>query len=143
MSERVVLVLEDASQVKGLVEALDPSTQDSVLLREVDAAGRETEPREIRLDRVRAAFFVHDLAPFRRYRLPDRLGPPQVEIHPLNGGSRVRLELEWGERLHGIVTPHDPDGRWYAFVPTGRDRAGNLIRALIATDAILEAQATG
>lgn len=142
MTEKVVLVLEDASHVKGLVEAFDPSVQESVSLTALDPAGRPIERREVSVERVRAAFFVHDLAPFRRYRLPDRFAPPTADVRPLNGETRARLELEWGERLHGIVRPHDPEGRWTAFVPTGRDRAGNLIRALIATDAIVEVEGT-
>lgn len=142
MNEKVVLVLEDARHVKGLVEGFDPGATESVSVTGIDAAGRPGETREIPVGEIRAAFFVHDLAPFRRYRMPDRLGPPQVEVRPLNGEVRVRLELEWGERLHGIVRPHDRDGRWFAFVPTGADRAGNLIRALIAADAIVEAEGT-
>lgn len=140
MKQRVVLVLENAIQIKGLVETFDPSTSDTVSVVPIDDQDRARGRRTIAVERVRAAFFVHDLAPFRRYRLPDRLGPPQVTVRPLNGETRVRLELEWGERLHGLIRPHDPDGEWYAFVPLEADRAGNLIHALVASDAIVSAE---
>lgn len=140
MGESVVLILEDASRVKGLVESFDLFTSEVVSITEIDDRGQVHEPREVAVVQIRAAFFVHDLAPFRRYRLPERFGPPEAEVRPLNGEVRVRLQLEWGQRLHGILRPHDDEGRWYDFVPIGPDRAGNLIHALITTDAIVEAE---
>ncbi len=140
MEERIVLVLEDATQVKGLVESFDPSTQRTVSLGEVDDRGNVIEIHDVAVERIRAAFFVRDLAPYRRYRMPERLGPPEAEVRPLNGEIRMRLELEWGQRLHGLVRPHDEEARWYDFIPIGPDRAGNLIYAVIAADAIVEAE---
>lgn len=141
MEDRIVLVLEDATEVKGLVKSFDPSTQRTVSLGEVDERGSVIEIHDVAVERIRAAFFVHDLAFYRRYRLPERLGPPEAQVHPLNGEVRMWLELEWGQRLHGLLRPYDDEGRWYDFVPVGPDRAGNLIRALIAADAIIEAEA--
>lgn len=138
MEERVVLVLEDATRVKGLVESFDP-TSETIRLELVDDEGRVGETRDVAVGRIRAAFFVHDLAPYRRYRMPERMGPPTAQVGPLNGEVRMRLQLEWGQRLHGLVRPRDDAARWYDFVPVGADRAGNLIRAVIAADAIVEA----
>ena len=138
--KKVVLFLEDGSQLKGMAESFDPAVDDTIALTLLDDRGSFGETREVAVDRVRAAFFVHDLAPFRRYRLPDRAGPPEAELHPLNGEVRARIELEWGQRLHGLLRSHDVGGCWYDYVPLGSDRAGNLIHALIAAGAIVEAE---
>lgn len=117
-----------------MVGTLDPSVQTSVHLLEVDQAG--VRQREIDMASIEAAFFVHDLGVWRQFRLPERFGPAEVEVEPLDGERKVDLLLEWGERLYGIIRPRD--GRWYDFVPLGPDRAGNLVRALISEEAIAE-----
>lgn len=138
MAEKVVLVLEDGSRVKGVTTRFQPGVCRTIRIRETDPAGRLVETHDIPARSVLAAFFVHDLARWRSHRK----GSPRRVFEPSSGsgdqGRLVVLTMLWNERLTGAIRPVGDDQRWFEFLPIDTERSSNIRRAVISRRAILE-----
>lgn len=135
MPEKVVLVLDDETRIKGHVESFDPHAS-LVKVREVDGTGLFVELHHVAPQEVLVAFFVHDLAIWGKGPAdPD--AAPAEEPEPLSSDERrVILTFPWGENFRGVIRPLDPSNLWYCLRPSASDRAPNIRHALVARRAI-------
>lgn len=132
--QKVVVVLDDGSRLKGLVDGFRPERARFVL-REVDLGGQVVRTHDVDVHQVLAAFFVHDLAlwqdqPVRPARR-DRRDPEAPTGRP------VRVTFVWGETLEGKVMAQDARRRWLLIEPLGGSgRSANLDRIFVTRRAI-------
>lgn len=138
VAEKVVLVLEDGSRVKGVTTRFQPGIARTIRIRETDPAGSLVETHDIPAGSILAAFFVHDLARWRSHR---KGSPRRVCESSSGNGDRRRLvvlTMLWNERLTGTIRPVSDDERWFELLPVDTERSSNIRRAVISRRAILE-----
>lgn len=130
--EKVVLVLDDDTRLKGIVDRFDPS-RSRFDLREVDLTGHQIERHDIDMREVLVAFVVRDLAVWRSRPLTEEDLPPVTEeTSPRQPGSPLRVTLRWGETMEGVAEAYDPRSPWFWFYPfASSNRAGNLERVYV------------
>ena len=131
--ERVVLVLDDDTRLKGMVDRFDPG-RSRFDLREVDLTGHQVERHDIDMQEVLVAFVVRDLAVWRSRPLTEEDLPPVEEdsAPPMESGEAVKVTLRWGETMEGVIPDHDPRRPWFWFYPfSSSSRAGNVERVYI------------
>ncbi|HUF89894.1 MAG TPA: hypothetical protein VMR66_07925 [Gemmatimonadota bacterium] len=133
MEEKVVLVLDDDTRVKGIVDRFDPG-RSRFDLREVDLTGHQVERHDIDMQQVLVAFVVRDLAVWRSQPLSEE-DLPQVDedtAPPMESGEAVKVTLRWGETMEGVIPEHDPRRPWFWFYPfASSSRAGNVERVYL------------
>jgi len=132
MEERVVLVLDDDTRLKGVVDRFDPSRA-RFDLREVDLTGHQVERHDVDMQQVLVAFVVRDLAVWRSQPLSEEDLPPVEEpAPPMESGEAVKVTLRWGETMEGVIPDHDPRRPWFWFYPfAASSRAGNVERVYL------------
>ncbi len=141
--DKVVVVLDDETRLKGIVQGFDPR-QSRFNLREVDITGHQVELHDVDMGAVVVAFFVHDLAvwrsaPLEEEDLPDRSPPASGE-----SGDAIRVTLPWGETLEGIASDLDARRPWFFLVPFEESsRAGNIERVYLTRRAVVRMEAIG
>lgn len=129
--DKVVLVLDDDTRLKGIVDRFDPARA-RLDLREVDLTGHLVARHDVDTQEILVAFVVRDLAvwrskPLTEEDLPD--APPQSSAE---AGDPVRLTLRWGETMEGVILDHDPRRPWFWFQPfASSSRAGNVERVYV------------
>jgi hypothetical protein len=131
--DKVVLVLDDDTRLKGVVDRFDPNRA-RFDLREVDLTGHQIERHDVDMKEVLVAFIVRDLAVWRSNPLSAEDLPPLSEdaVPPMESGDAVRVTLRWGETMEGVIPDHDPRRPWFWFYPfTGSSRAGNVERVYL------------
>lgn len=133
MEEKVVLVLDDDTRLKGIVDRFDPG-RSRFDLREVDLTGHQVERHDIDMHQVLVAFVVRDLAVWRSQPLSEEDLPPVEEdmAPPMESGEAVKVTLRWGETMEGVIPEHDPRRPWFWFYPfASSNRAGNVERVYL------------
>lgn len=133
MEEKVVLVLDDDSRVKGIVDRFEPG-RSRFDLREVDLTGHQVERHDIDMQEVLVAFVVRDLAVWRSQPLTEDDLPPSEghSASAMESGEAVKVTLRWGETMEGVIPDHDPRRPWFWFYPfASSSRAGNVERVYI------------
>lgn len=131
--EKVVLVLDDDTRLKGIVDRFDPA-RSRFDLREVDLTGHQVERHDIDMQAVLVAFVVRDLAVWRSQPLSEEDLPAAEEdpAPPLESGEAVRVTLRWGETMEGVIPENDPRRPWFWFYPfAASSRAGNVERVYL------------
>ena len=131
--DKVVLVLDDDTRLKGIVDRFDPG-RSRLDLREVDITGHQVERHDVDMQEVLVAFVVRDLAVWRSKPLSEEdLPPVGEEASPSTiSGDPVRVTLRWGETMEGVIPDHDPRRPWFWFYPFAESsRAGNVERVYI------------
>ncbi|MFN2384040.1 MAG: hypothetical protein ABR559_07225, partial [Gemmatimonadota bacterium] len=94
--DKVVLVLDDDTRLKGVVDRFDPGRA-RIDLREVDLTGHQVERHDVDMKEVLVAFLVRDLAVWRSKPLTEELPPAEGPSPPMDSGDAVRVTLRWGE----------------------------------------------
>ena len=133
MEEKVVLVLDDDTRLKGIVDRFDPG-RSRFDLREVDLTGHQVERHDIDMQQVLVAFVVRDLAVWRSQPLSEEDLPAVEEdaAPPMESGEAVKVTLRWGETMEGVIPEHDPRRPWFWFYPfASSSRAGNVERVYL------------
>jgi small nuclear ribonucleoprotein (snRNP)-like protein len=131
--DKVVLVLDDDTRLKGIVDRFDPN-RSRIDLREVDLTGHQVERHDVDMKEILVAFVVRDLAVWRSKPLTEEDLPPEPEQEPppMESGDAVRVTLRWGETMEGVIPDHDPRRPWFWFYPfTASSRSGNVERVYI------------
>jgi small nuclear ribonucleoprotein (snRNP)-like protein len=131
--DKVVVVLDDDTRLKGIVERFDPNRA-RFNLREVDITGHQVERHDVDMKEVLVAFVVRDLAMWRSSPLSrEDLPPPAEGATPaMESGEAVRVTLRWGETMEGLIPDHDPRRPWFWFYPfASSNRAGNVERVYL------------
>lgn len=131
--DKVVLVLDDDTRLKGVVDRFDPN-RSRFDLREVDLTGHQVERHDVDMKEVLVAFVVRDLAVWRSQPLSEEDLPPVEEGAPRSteSGEAVRVTLRWGETMEGVIPDHDTRRPWFWFYPfADSSRAGNVERVYI------------
>jgi small nuclear ribonucleoprotein (snRNP)-like protein len=129
--DKVVLVLDDDSRLKGVVDRFDPGRA-RLDLREVDLTGHLVERHDVDMKEILVAFVVRDLAVWRSQPLSSDDLPPEVGSPPMESGEAVRVTLRWGETMEGVIPDHDPRRPWFWFYPfADSSRAGNVERVYV------------
>ena len=131
--DKVVLVLDDDSRLKGIVDRFDPERA-RIDLREVDLTGHQVERHDVDMKEVLVAFIVRDLAVWRSKPLTeeDLPPPPEGAAPAMESGDAVRVTLRWGETMEGVIPDHDPRRPWFWFYPfVDSSRSGNVERVYI------------
>jgi len=135
VKQKVVVVFDDGTRLKGLVDGFRPERARFVL-REVDLGGQVVRTHDVDVHQVLAAFFVHDLAlwqdsPIQPSARRDRREPSAP------AGRPVRVTFVWGETLEGKVVAQDARRRWLVIEPLGEsERSANLDRIFVTRRAI-------
>lgn len=135
--EKVVIVLDDETRVKGYVDGVDPRRA-RLQVREVDVSGTVRRIQDLDMHAVLTVFWVRDLAVARTRR-----SPAEEEEAPTSvpDGRRVRLTFVWGERLEGYAVAIPGAPAWFRFVPPpDSERADNIQSALVARRAVARAE---
>ena len=132
MSEdKVVLVLDDDTRLKGIVDRFDP-TRSRLDLREVDLTGHLVERHDVDVQEILVAFMVRDLAVWRSKPLTEEDLEGERASPSAEAGEPVRLTLRWGETMEGVIVDHDPRRPWFWFQPfPSSSRAGNVERVYV------------
>jgi hypothetical protein len=131
--DKVVLVLDDDTRLKGVVDRFDPGRA-RFDLREVDLTGHQVQRHDVDMKEVLVAFIVRDLAVWRSQPLSEADLPPSEDDEPPPKGSAeaVRVTLRWGETMEGVIPDHDPRRPWFWFYPfAASSRAGNVERVYL------------
>jgi hypothetical protein len=129
--EKVVLVLDDDTRLKGIVDRFDPSRA-RLDLREVDLTGHQVQRHDVDMKEVLVAFLVRDLAVWRSQPLTEEDVPPAGGTASVESGEAVRVTLRWGETMEGVIPDHDPRRPWFWFFPfASSSRAGNVERVYL------------
>lgn len=131
--DKVVLVLDDDTRLKGVVDRFDPQRA-RIDLREVDLTGHQVERHDVDMKEVLVAFIVRDLAVWRSKPLTEEDVPaaPEGAAPAMESGDAVRVTLRWGETMEGVIPDHDPRRPWFWFYPfVDSSRAGNVERVYI------------
>jgi hypothetical protein len=131
--DKVVLVLDDDSRLKGIVDRFDPERA-RIDLREVDLTGHQVERHDVDMKEILVAFIVRDLAVWRSKPLTAEDLPPTPEgaAPAMESGDAVRVTLRWGETMEGVIPDHDPRRPWFWFYPfVDSSRSGNVERVYI------------
>ncbi|HEY7471725.1 MAG TPA: hypothetical protein VIE68_05190 [Gemmatimonadota bacterium] len=131
--EKVVLVLDDDTRLKGVVDRFDPG-RSRFDLREVDLTGHQVQRHDVDMKEVLVAFIVRDLAVWRSQPLSEEDLPPSNEDAPppVESGEPMRVTLRWGETMEGVIPEHDPRRPWFWFYPfADSSRAGNVERVYL------------
>jgi small nuclear ribonucleoprotein (snRNP)-like protein len=131
--DKVVLVLDDDTRLKGVVDRFDPNRA-RIDLREVDLTGHQIERHDVDMKEILVAFVVRDLAVWRSQPLSEDELPPAAEgsAPPMESGDAVRVTLRWGETMEGVIPDHDPRRPWFWFYPfAASSRAGNVERVYL------------
>lgn len=131
--EKVVLVLDDDSRLKGVVERFDP-TAPRVDLREVDGTGHQVAWHDVDVQEVVVAFVVRDLALWRSKPLSEEdLGNRPGDGPETPSGTPVRVTLRWGETMEGVIPRYGSRRPWFWLYPfPDSNRSGNLERVYLA-----------
>ncbi|HUP19318.1 MAG TPA: hypothetical protein VM778_05115 [Gemmatimonadota bacterium] len=133
--QRVVVVFDDGTRLKGLVDGFRPERARFVL-REVDLGGQVVRTHDVDVHQVLAAFFVHDLALWQDspVQAPPRRDRREPAVPP---GRPVRVTFVWGETLEGRVVDRDARRRWLVIEPVGEsERSANIDRIFVTRRAI-------
>jgi hypothetical protein len=129
--DKVVLVMDDDSRLKGVVDRFDP-VRARLDLREVDLTGHLIERHDVDMKEILVAFVVRDLAVWRSQPLTGEDLPPEEGTPPMESGEAVRVTLRWGETMEGVIPDHDPRRPWFWFYPFAESsRAGNVERVYV------------
>ena len=129
--DKVVLVLDDDTRLKGVVDRFDPNRA-RIDLREVDLTGHQVQRHDVDMKEVLVAFVVRDLAVWRSQPLSEEDILPTDDPVPMESGEAVRVTLRWGETMEGVIPDHDPRRPWFWFFPfASSSRAGNVERVYL------------
>ena len=88
--DKVVLVLDDDTRLKGVVDRFDP-TRARLDLREVDLTGHQVQRHDVDMKEVLVAFVVRDLAVWRSQPLSEEDIPAGEDPAPVESGEAVRV----------------------------------------------------
>jgi len=135
MTEKVVLVLDDETRIKGHVESFDPHAS-LVKVREVDGTGLFVEMHHVAPQEVLVAFFVRDLAIWGDAQIEPDAPPPGRPDSRSPDERRVVVTFPWGEKFQGLIRPRDASNLWYCLRPFETGRASNIRHALVARRAV-------
>lgn len=134
--EKVILVFDDDTRIKGIVEGFRPDRA-RFPLKEVDIGGQIVRIHDVDTYRVMAAFFVHDLALWRDE--PVRVGRLKRarDEQPRRPARKVRVTFVWGEKMVARVEGYGPRKPWFLLYPSGTSgRAANIDRVFVTRQAI-------
>jgi hypothetical protein len=120
VANNVVAHLNDGSLVKGTTLNLELS-KPTFHVRMAD--GRM---RELQLNRLKALFFVKDLAGDPAYREKSKLSGDDPRRH---GSRGIEIVFKDGERFVGLTNRYPPVGPYFFVLPA--DPNGNNIRILV------------
>lgn len=135
--EKVVLVFDDDSRLKGIVEDFRPE-RSRLALKEVDRGGHIRQIHDVDMGHVMAAFFVRDLAIWQDKPVP----VSEIQRSDESGtagdpGQPVRVTFIWGETLEAHVQDSDPRRRWFFLRPRETSgRAANVERVFVTRRAV-------
>lgn len=133
---KVVLVLDDGSRLRGVMEGFRPE-RPRLVLKELDETGRLHQIRDVDSRKVAAAFFVRDL---RTGRIRRAEPGPRESVEDLPRAEEIhRITFLWGEKLPVRIEAVDRERRWmFVYPDESSDRSDNIDRIFVTTGAITE-----
>lgn len=136
--EKVVVVLDDGTRFRGVVEEFRPERA-TLQLKELDWGGQLVQIHDVDARKVAAIFFVHDLgligdSPARSAETaaPDAVRKPE---------NLRRVTFRWGEKVEAYVEVVDSRKRWmYLYPREGTDRSENIDRIFATSIGVADMQ---
>ena len=128
MGEKVVVHFRDGRLLKGFA----PHPEGNVSSLDVLPLDQRDHPVTVRLESVKAIFFVKDFAGDAAYTESKAFN----ENEPYRPG-RVAFHMEDGEVLTGVVEDYQPDSAGFFLTPV--DSRSNNVRCFVGAAAITRA----
>lgn len=134
--EKVVVVLDDGTRFRGVVENFRPERA-TLALKELDWGGQLVQIHDIDQRKVAAIFFVRDLGLIGDSGGSSKGVPEEVR----ESGDLRRVTFKWGEKVEAWVDVIDAGKRWMYLYPTeGSDRSENIDRIYATGSAVADLQ---